>query len=68
MKISTCPICGSRRIKRVTGPLEVHIKRKTVTVPGIEYHRCEKCEETFTDIENERRIDAFLSRQRKHAA
>jgi len=69
MNISICPTCGSRRIKKITGFLDVHVKGKTVRVPDIESHRCEKCGETLTDIENERRIDTFLSRRpRKRAA
>ena len=68
MRLSTCPTCASRRIKKVKGSLEVHIKSKSVVVPNIEYHQCEKCGETLTDIENEKRIDAYLSRKRAVAA
>jgi len=69
MNISICPTCGSRRIKKTRGFLNVHVKGKTVRIPDIESHQCEKCGETLTDIENERRIDAFFSRRaRKRAA
>jgi len=68
MKITTCPSCGSRKVKKVRGVLEVRGKKKNISVPDIEYHRCSQCEETFTDIENEKRIDAYLSRKGKHAA
>ena len=68
MKISNCPSCGGQGLKKTRGPLEVHIKKKTIMVPAIEFYRCEKCGETLTDIENEQRIDTFLSKHRKRAA
>ena len=68
MKISTCPTCGSRKIKKSKGPFEIVVRTKKVPVPNVEYHHCQNCGERFTDIENEKRIDAYLTSKRRHAA
>lgn len=61
-------MCSSRRIRKRTGSIEVRFGKKTIRVPDIEYHQCEKCGEVLTDVENERRIDDYIARQRKRAA
>ena len=68
MKITRCPNCESRKIKRVRGSLELKTKKKSISVPDIDYFLCSKCLATYTDIEAEKRIDAFLARKRKRAA
>lgn len=68
MKISICPACGSPKIKKTKGAFEIVTRKKKVSVPDIEYHQCQNCGERFTDIENEKRIDDYLTSKRSHAA
>jgi YgiT-type zinc finger domain-containing protein len=66
MKVKTCPTCGSKRIERQTGDLNLTINGKTKTVRLVEMEICPKCGEKLFDHEAMRKIEAaFLPRPRK---
>ena len=57
--IDLCPICDSRKIKKLRGVFDLGKK----TIPDIEYYLCENCGEKLTDTENEEKIDHYLKKQ-----
>jgi YgiT-type zinc finger domain-containing protein len=58
LKITTCPSCGSKRIKKVRRNWTGTFKRKTYRVPNLEYYECPDCGEKVYDREAMRRIEA----------
>jgi len=63
--LHNCPICNGNSIKRCKGSLSIHVKNKPISIPDIEYFLCIDCKETFTDADNESKIDLFL--KKKHS-
>jgi YgiT-type zinc finger domain-containing protein len=47
LKISTCPTCGSKRIKKFKRDWTDEFQGKTYTVPTLEFHECPDCGESF---------------------
>jgi YgiT-type zinc finger domain-containing protein len=45
MEISVCPTCGSKKMKKVRGPLTRKFEGEAYTVPDITYHECPDCGE-----------------------
>jgi YgiT-type zinc finger domain-containing protein len=66
--ITTCIVCQSAQIKKKRGSFPVTCHDKTVEVPGIESYHCSQCGETFLDLDNETKIDAYLKSQRTQRA
>ena len=58
LNITTCPSCGSKRIKRVRRDATRNFKGKEYTVPDLEYYECPDCGEKVYDREAMRLIEA----------
>jgi YgiT-type zinc finger domain-containing protein len=58
LNITTCPSCGSKRIKRVRRDATRNFKGKEYTVPNLEYYECPDCGEKVYDREAMRQIQA----------
>jgi len=48
-KITTCPTCGSRKIKRVRKTVKREFDGKRYTVPDLEFFECPNCGEELYD-------------------
>ena len=66
-KITHCISCNSIRIAKKRGGFPVTIRGKTIRVPNIERYVCAECGETFLDLDNETKIDAYLKPRRTRA-
>lgn len=49
IKITTCPTCGSRKIKRVRKTVAREFEGKSYTVPDLEFYECPNCGEELYD-------------------
>jgi YgiT-type zinc finger domain-containing protein len=58
LNITTCPSCGSKKIKRVRRDATRNFKGKEYTVPDLEYYECPDCGEKVYDREAMRQIEA----------
>jgi YgiT-type zinc finger domain-containing protein len=59
LKISACPICGSKKISRVKRTLVREYRGKRYEVPDLEFYECSACGERFFDRQASQRIDRF---------
>ena len=57
-KITTCPSCGSEKIKKVKKNWKGEFQGRTYTVPALEYHECPSCGEKIYDREAMRKIES----------
>jgi len=57
-KITTCPSCGSKKIKKVKKNWKGELQGQKYTVPGLEYHECPNCGEKVYDREAMRKIES----------
>lgn len=63
MVMTTCPLCGSKRLRR---SLEVYVTRrggKKVTINDLEVYRCDRCKQGFLSDEAMRRIEERARRR-----
>ena len=58
LNITTCPTCGSKRIKSVRRNLTRKFEGHEYTVPNLEYYECPACGEKVYDREAMRQIEA----------
>ena len=58
LNITTCPSCGSKRIKRVRRNVTRKFEGQQYTVPNLEYHECADCGEEVYDRDAMREIQA----------
>ncbi|NUM77415.1 YgiT-type zinc finger protein [candidate division KSB1 bacterium] len=73
IKITTCPTCGSKKIKKVRKNLTRSFQGQIYTVPNLEFHECPDCGERLYDRDAMRKIEAYSpayakARKRKKAA
>jgi YgiT-type zinc finger domain-containing protein len=70
--ITSCPTCGSKRIKKVRRNWTDDFQGQTYTVPNLEYHECPACGEKLYDRYAMRKIEAhspaFAKARRKKQA
>ncbi|MBI2210786.1 MAG: YgiT-type zinc finger protein [Deltaproteobacteria bacterium] len=59
LKITTCPSCGSRKVKKVRRSWTGSFKGKRYTVPNLQYHECPDCGEKVYDRDAMREIEAY---------
>jgi len=68
VRITSCPSCGSKRIKAVRRDWTGRFPGQAYTVPNLEFHECPACGERVYDRMAMRRIEAsspaFAKRQR----
>ena len=57
-RITTCPSCGSKRIKKVRRNWTGNFKGKTYTVRDLEYYKCPDRREKIYDRDAMRQIEA----------
>jgi len=55
--ITTCPTCGSKKIKRVRRNWTRSFEGQQYTVPNLEYYECPDCSEEVYDREAMRQIE-----------
>lgn len=58
LKITTCPSCGSSKIKKVRRNWTGSFKGRKCTVPNLEYYECPDCGERVYDRDAMREIEA----------
>jgi YgiT-type zinc finger domain-containing protein len=58
LKITHCPTCGSRKIKRVRRDWTDEAAGERYTVPNLEFYDCPSCGEKLYDREAMREIEA----------
>ncbi len=58
MKITTCPTCGSKKIKRVRRNLKRELSGRRYVVPDVEFEECPDCGEQLFDREAMSKIEA----------
>ena len=58
MKISTCPSCGSNKIKKVRRDFAGKFQGETYTVTALDFHECPACGEKVFDREAMRKIES----------
>jgi len=72
MEITTCPTCGSKKIKPVRRDVTRTYKDKTYVVPDLEFHECPACGERLYDHEAMQKIEAhspaYAARRRRRKA
>ncbi len=59
IKITECPTCGSKKIKRVRGNWTSEYQGQKYTVPNLEYYECPDCEEKIYDPQAMRKIEEY---------
>jgi YgiT-type zinc finger domain-containing protein len=64
--IKTCPICGSKRIRRVKRDVESHRGGWPFVAHGIEIEECPVCGERFFGPESLEQIDVQRPSGTKH--
>ncbi len=57
-RITSCPTCGSDRIKRVRRKWTGEYQGETYTVPDLESYECPNCGEKIYDRDAIRKIEA----------
>jgi YgiT-type zinc finger domain-containing protein len=72
-KLTSCPTCGSKKIKQVRRNLVRNFRGQAYTVPDLEFHECPDCGERVYDAQAMRKIEAHSpayakTRARKKAA
>jgi YgiT-type zinc finger domain-containing protein len=68
IKITTCPSCGSKRIKKVRLNWTGRFEGQTYTVPKLEYYACPDCGEKVYDREAMRKIETHSPAYEKSQA
>jgi YgiT-type zinc finger domain-containing protein len=58
LEITTCPSCGSKKIRRLQRNWTGNFNGKKYTVPNLEYYECPDCGEKVYDREAMRKIEA----------
>ncbi len=67
-KITTCPTCGSRRIRPVRKDVTEEAAGKRYTIPDLEFYECPVCGEKLYDREAMRKLESFSPAARGHGA
>ena len=57
--LTTCPTCGSDKIKKVRRNLKRSAKGIAYTVPLLEFYECPDCQEKVFDSEAMRKIESY---------
>jgi YgiT-type zinc finger domain-containing protein len=65
LKITTCPTCGSKRIRRVTRTIKGARAGKAYSVPGVVVDACPDCGEILFDHAAMQKIETAQGRQRR---
>ena len=54
MKLTKCPICGSKKIRSIRTAFKVNTPHGVYTIPSVPRQRCNACEEEFFDNQSNR--------------
>jgi YgiT-type zinc finger domain-containing protein len=57
IKITTCPSCNSKKVRKVRRDWSGQFKGQVYRVPNLEYYECPDCGERVYDREAMRRIE-----------
>jgi YgiT-type zinc finger domain-containing protein len=70
VRITECPTCGSKKIKRVQRNLTEEAHGREYTVPALHFYECPSCGEQVYEPEAMRKIEAYRAastEQARHA-
>ena len=59
LKITVCPSCGSRKIKKTKHKWTGKFRGQTYRIPTLEIYECANCGEKVYDREAMRKIEAY---------
>jgi YgiT-type zinc finger domain-containing protein len=62
MKINDCPMCGSKKLKVVSGKMVFQTPQGNVAIPRVTRQRCESCGEQFFDHESNKVLEQYRGR------
>ncbi|KAA0222292.1 YgiT-type zinc finger protein [candidate division KSB1 bacterium] len=73
LKITTCPTCGSNKIKMVKRNWTGNFQGRAYIVPALEFYKCPNCSEEVYDRDAMRKIESYSpayakARKRRKAA
>jgi len=71
LKITRCPMCGSKRIRRVCRDVKGSYRGKPYTAHDVEFEECPDCSERLYDMEAMEKLESARSaplRRRKRVA
>lgn len=60
MKLTKCPLCGSKKMRMVRGPFKAATRGGDVTFSSVPRQRCSDCAEEFFGPESNRILDQYL--------
>lgn len=58
VKITECPTCGSKHIRRVRRDVTREFHGKAYTVPAVEFEECSDCGEKLYDHDAMQKVEA----------
>jgi YgiT-type zinc finger domain-containing protein len=58
VKIKKCPICGSKKIRRVRRDLKIDVGDLHFTTPNLSFNECPNCGEQFFDLAAMQKIES----------
>ncbi|MGA3066520.1 MAG: YgiT-type zinc finger protein [Tepidisphaeraceae bacterium] len=58
-KITKCPTCGSKRIRRVRSDVSIDIGKLHYVTPNVEFEKCPNCGEEIFDLTAMEKIQAY---------
>jgi YgiT-type zinc finger domain-containing protein len=64
MRVITCPNCGKRALRTVTGPVTFRVRGKSKTFPNVARLVCGACGEQLFDRDANRTLDAHRGKRR----
>lgn len=68
LKLTTCPICASKKIAKVRRTLTRQAGGKSYKVPSVQFYECGNCGEQFFDRAASQLIDAHSPILRRRTA
>jgi len=64
-KLSTCPTCGSEKLKLLRSDFTLKVGSRVIVVPKLERYRCSQCGEILFDYDGIKRIEEARAPRRK---
>jgi YgiT-type zinc finger domain-containing protein len=58
-KITKCPTCGSKRIRRVRRDVSIDVGNLHYVTPDVEFEKCPNCGEEIFDLDAMEKIQAY---------
>jgi YgiT-type zinc finger domain-containing protein len=68
IKLSSCPICGSKDFREVVEDVFFPAGGKNYKVPALKHYRCFNCGERIFDLEAGEKIDQYCLKKKLRRA